>query len=304
MDILVIGSANLDISLKLKRLPLPGETLKAEDILYTHGGKGANQALAAALLGGEVTFLAAIGDDAAGAAIVKDLRQKGVNTAYLKSVKVPTGVALIEVDQNGTNTIAVAAGANDYCDSAYLLEHEALFKECQVVLVQMEIPLASVVTVIKLSAAYGKTLILNPAPANRDLPTELYPLISYLTPNEKELALLSNEKDLTAGVNKLLAKGVKNVIVTCGEKGALLMNRSESFLSPAFKVQAIDTVGAGDSFNGALAYALVKKLKLSSTLAFANSAAALTVTKRGAQSALPSLAAIEAFTKKKFPIDF
>ncbi len=291
--ILVVGSSNTDMVIKSSRLPLPGETIIGGNFFMNPGGKGANQAVAAARLNGEVIFLCKTGNDIFGKTAKQHLIDMGINVEHvIFDAEHPSGVALINVDEQGENSITVASGAN-----GNLLPQEveqvlnATAEQVKIVLLQLEIPLPSVIHAIRKSAALSKIIIVNPAPAHQ-LPDDIYPLIDYLTPNEQEAALLAgipikNISDVAKAADKLLEKGVRTVIVTLGENGSYIASRSLRKHIPARKVKAVDSTAAGDVFNGALATALAEDMPLEEAVNFAASAAAISVTRLGAQSSAP-----------------
>lgn len=291
--ILVIGSLNMDMSVEMAKMPVVGETVLGETVSYKTGGKGANQACAAGKLGGEVRMLGCIGQDEFGRKLLESLGDSGVKTEYLKeSMDQPTGMAVIYVDHNGDNSIVVIPGANRECDVEYLKSRDEQFQWCDYIVLQMEIPYDAVWYAVKRGKELGKTVILNPAPAPESIPEEIYPLIDYITPNETELATLSgiggeDQKDVIRGAGSLLRKGVNNVVVTLGDKGAMAAGTGGEQFYPARKVKAVDTTAAGDCFNGALATALAEGQKEAAAIRFANQASSIAVTRKGAQESLP-----------------
>lgn len=297
--ILVVGSLNMDMSVHMEAMPAVGETVLGYDLGYQMGGKGANQACASGRLGGDVKILGCVGRDEFGDRQAESLQAAGVDAAFLRrSTESPTGTAVIYVDRNGDNSIVVIPGANRECSQQYLREQEELFLWCDIIVLQMEIPLEAVLYAAGRGRELGKTVILNPAPAPDSLPEELYGLVDYLTPNETELARLSGVgsdslEDMKRGARLLIGKGVKRVIVTLGEQGALLVDGEKERLYPARKVISVDTTAAGDCFNGALATGLAQGMGEDEAIRFANLAASLAVTRQGAQSSLPSRAEVE-----------
>lgn len=294
MKILVIGSSNVDINVFLDKLPLKGETLLGDSMRYSYGGKGANQALACGKLGADVSFLSAVGDDDHGHTIIDNLSKYNVISDKIKISKDNvTGTALITIDANGDNTIVVVPSANYDCDLEYLKENDDEFKKSDFVLLQMEIPLESIEYSIRKAKEYEKTVILNPAPVHEGLDKDLFKMIDYLTPNETELDVLSRGlgdfDTIDEKIDALLEAGVKNIITTLGEKGAYLVNKDTRVLVPAIKVKALDTVGAGDCFNGAFVSALANNTGIEEAIKFANQAASIAVTRLGAQEAIPTL---------------
>lgn len=288
--ILVIGSLNMDLSIDLAKMPVTGETILGRGIAYKAGGKGANQACAAGKLGGRVRMLGCVGQDEFGQKLVKSLSESGVETDYIKESRdLPTGTAVIYVDDNGDNSIVVIPGANMACDIEYLKEQDEQFHWCDYVVLQMEIPYEAVWYSVKRAKELGKTVILNPAPAPDEIPEEILSLVDYLTPNETEIiALNGKSKDaIREGAEKLLSRGVSNVIATLGDRGALLVNRYGETFYPARKVVSVDTTAAGDCFNGAMVAALAEGQSEAEAILFANIASSIAVTRKGAQESLP-----------------
>lgn len=298
--IVVVGSSNTDMIIRLDRIPRPGETLLGGEFLTAAGGKGANQAVAAARAGGAVTFIARVGLDMFGDNAVAGFIAEGISVErVVRDPASPTGVALIFVGRNGENSIAVATGANGNLSLADVLDSRAEFTNASVLVMQLETPVEPLDTAAELAAAAGATVILNPAPA-RPLPDSLLRRISILTPNETEAELLSGVKvdspsAAVEAASRLIARGVETVIVTMGARGALVANATSSELVPGFEVKAVDTTAAGDTFNGALAVALAEKLPLRQAIRFANAAGAISVTRVGAQPSVPSRDEIERF---------
>lgn len=300
--IVVLGSSNTDMIVKMERLPKPGETLLGGEFLTAAGGKGANQAVAAARAGGNVTFVARVGRDAFGDQAVAGFVKEGIHVEYvLRDKKAPSGIALILVGSRGENSIAVAQGANGKLSPADVKKAKATIADAAVLVVQLETPFESVQAAVEIAAKAGVPVILNPAPA-QPLSDELLKCVSVLTPNETEAELLTGIKvnsDAGAGkaADKLLAKGVETVVITLGGRGALLASKSGKRLVPSFPVQAVDTTAAGDTFNGALAVALAEGKSVDQAVYFGNAAAALSVTRAGAQASTPTRKEIEKFLK-------
>lgn len=284
--------------IQLARLPQPGETILGGEFSMAAGGKGANQAVAAARAGGRVTFVARVGKDLFGGQAVAGFRQDGIDTRYVfRTAAAPSGVALIFVAKGGENSIAVASGANARLSPADIRQARLAMAKARVLVAQLETPLATVLAAAQTASAHGVKVILNPAPA-RPLPARLLKLVSILTPNETEAELLSGGKvDSDRAVVKagaaLRAQGVGTVIITLGARGAYYAAERESGFVPGFKVKAVDTTAAGDVFNGALAVALAEDRPLAEAVRFANAAAALSVTKLGAQPSAPRRREIE-----------
>lgn len=298
----VIGSANVDYAVSLPRLPRPGETVSGGTLLVNLGGKGANQAVAARRLGGEVRLVGRVGDDAAGAEIRARLGDMGIDvTGLLALPGVATGTALIVVDAEGRNQIAVAPGANHRLEVAGVREHEASIRWAEVLVCQLETPLPVVRWALERARAAGVITVLNPAPA-QTLPDEMLALVDYLTPNEHEAALLADSEVRDAesareAALRLLARGAGAVVVTLGEQGAIVCDGDSAAHFPAFPVKAVDTTAAGDAFNGALAVGLAAGGTLEDAIPLANAAAALACTRPGAQASLPDRAAVEQFLR-------
>ena len=283
--------------IKTERIPKPGETIIGGEFASAAGGKGANQAVGAARAGGAVTLVARVGQDMFGDTAIAGFIADGINVDYVvRDRTTPSGVALIFVGQNGENSIAVASGANAKLTPADVRKAKAAFREASVLLLQLETPLDTVQAASKLAAAAGLRVILNPAPA-RPLPDKLLRRVYLLTPNETEAELLTgiavhNEDSAAKAANALLARGVQNVIITMGARGALVAGADLGQLIPAFKVKAVDTTAAGDVFNGALALGLAEGRSLLEAARFASAAAAISVTRMGAQTSAPTRAEI------------
>ncbi len=295
--IVVVGSANIDLIVQTERVPKAGETVMGNDFTIAAGGKGANQAVAAARLGGEVTFVACVGADDFGTQAIEGYQKDGINTDYITPDETaPTGTALIIVDARGENRIVVVAGANGQLNYAQVVAAKSEIATTDVVLLQLETP-APVAAAAKLAQEHGRRVILNPAPA-RELPEELWGNISILTPNETELETLTgmnmnNTKDIEKAARKLLVRGPELVIVTMGAVGALIVTEQEAIPVASFAIKAVDTTAAGDAFNGALAVALARGDELIEAVRFANAAGALACTRLGAQPSLPTRDEVE-----------
>jgi ribokinase len=301
--IVIVGSSGTDMIIKLDRIPRPGETLLGGEFHITGGGKGANQAVSAARAGGKVAFVARLGQDDFGDQAKAAFTKEGINVEHIyRDRKVSTGVALIFVDQHGENSIGVAPGANGRLSSGDLKKARKIFAGASVMVVQLEIPLHTVQAAAVLAAKSGARVILNPAPA-RALPDELLRHVSILTPNETEAELLTgikvdSDSSAAKAASVLRARGVQTVILTLGARGALVATSDGSpQLVPGFKVKAVDTTGAGDVFNGALAVALAEEQPLINAVRFANAAAAISVTRLGAQPSAPSRREIKRLLK-------
>ena len=291
-SILVIGSSNTDMIIKVPRIPKAGETILGGKFASAAGGKGANQAVGAARAGGDVTFIARVGRDMFGAKAVSGFIAEGINVDYIiRDRTSPSGMALIFVGQAGQNSIAVASGANGKLAPADVKKSGAAFRKAGILLLQLETPLKTVQAAVELAAANGLRVVLNPAPAQA-LPAHLLEKIYLLTPNESEAELLTgitvnNEASAAKAADKLLACGVRNVIITLGEQGAYVAGLRDRQLIPGYKMKAVDTTAAGDIFNGALTVALAEGKSLLEAACFANAAAALSVAHPGAQDSAP-----------------
>lgn len=295
--VLVIGSSNTDLIVRSASLPSPGQTIMADTFVTLPGGKGANQAVAAARSGAHVSFVARIGRDAFGADALRCLESEGIDTTCVtRDPDLPSGIASILVDGKGENVIAVVPGANAALSPVQIEAARSLFDQASACLLQLETPLPTVLHAAGIARDHGVPVILNPAPA-RDLPDSLLSDLFLLTPNETETEILTGvrpdtEKAARRAADILMARGVDNVIITLGARGALMATDRNAILVQAPVVDVRDTTGAGDAFNGALAAALCAAASLPDAVAFANCAGALAVTRTGAQAALPREAQI------------
>lgn len=290
--ILVVGSSNTDMVIKTTKFPAPGETLLGGDFFMNAGGKGANQAVAAARLGGEVIFICKTGDDIFGKRAIELFRKEGIDTSYtILDKNLPSGVALITVDNNAENSIVVAPGANANLLPEDIKKSRNIVGDCNYILMQLEIPLSTVDYVTEIALGKNRKVILNPAPAQL-LPERLIKKLFVITPNESEAEILTGVKVDTIESAKIAAKklnemGAKNVIITMGAKGALILSNGKFDFIPARTVKAVDTTAAGDVFNGALTVALSEGRNMFDAVNFASGAAAVSVTRVGAQSSAP-----------------
>lgn len=290
--IIVVGSSNTDMVIKTHHFPAPGETILGGRFLMNAGGKGANQAVAAARLGGRVTFVGKIGDDIFGKQAVQQLEDEGINVDFVSvDPENPSGVALITVDHKGENSIVVASGSNGTLSQADFDKALHELDESEFVLMQLEIPIPTVEYIARIAAQKLKKVILNPAPAIT-LSDELLKSLYLITPNETEAEILTGIKIADAqsalqSANILHDKGVEIVIITMGAAGAFLLAEGKSEVIKAPKVEAVDTTAAGDTFNGALVVALSEGKTIPESVAFANRAASISVTRIGAQSSVP-----------------
>ncbi|HET7795539.1 MAG TPA: ribokinase [Rhizobacter sp.] len=294
--IVVLGSVNADLVLRCERLPRPGETVNGHDFETVPGGKGANQAVAASRLGGRVEFIGCMGDDALGAPARATLEHAGMGTAHLRArVGVPTGVAMILVEGSGQNCIALAAGANACLDIAQVDEAAATIAQASLLVCQLETPLASVRHAIGIARRHGVPVLLNPAPV-QPLARTLLAEVDILVPNETEAAELlavGALPDPAAAAAALLRQGPGTVIITLGGAGICIADSRGTRRCPAPDVQAVDTTGAGDTFIGAFAVALQEGLDIDAAAAFAQRAAAFSVTRAGAMASMPMRAELD-----------
>lgn len=304
--ITVVGSLNMDLVTAVPRLPVEGETVAGESIAFFPGGKGANQAVCAARLGGAVRMIGRLGQDPFAAQLRQSLQAAGVDTGCVRDVSGASGTAAITVTPGGANTIIVVPGANATLGPAELEEHRTELREASIVLAQLEIPLATVEYLAGLAEGFGLPLMLDPAPA-QDLPASLLRRVTWLTPNEKEACTLLAHLDfpceagalegssLAAAARRLLATGVKNVALKLGARGVFLLGDAvRATLVPAHAVEAVDTTAAGDAFNGGFAYALIERqMEPAAAARFACAVSAVSVTRHGAQTSLPTLAEVE-----------
>lgn len=281
----VVGSINMDMTVKAERIPLKGETVKGEELRYIPGGKGANQAVAMAKLGAKVEMFGCVGDDAAGKSLVKNLQEMGVETKYIKTVSgTPTGLAMITVGDND-NTIVVVAGTNDDVDIDYVKEVKDSLLECEIVLLQHEIPQETIEYVIELCAENGVKVVLNPGPA-RPVKQEILEKVTYLTPNEHETVILFGKN---ISFEDLLKRYPEKLVITQGSRGvSTCLKSGEVIQVPARKANVVDTTGAGDTLNGAFTVAITEGMDMKNALLFANTAAGLSTEKFGAQGGMPS----------------
>lgn len=303
-NIIVIGSSNTDMVIRCERLPGPGETVLGGEFMMNRGGKGANQAVAAARLGGSVSFVAELGDDLFGRKTVSDLAKLGVDTSYVVLTPAsPSGVALINVDARGENSITVASGANALLDKAAIDAAADVIEAAEVMLLQLETPIETISYAAAVAKSYGVKVVLNPAPApSVPLPDELLKNIDILIPNKTEAEIISGVRIMDSeserhAIETIASKGIGVTIITLGSKGALLCVDAECVEVASPVVEAVDTTGAGDTFCGALCVALTEGKELVDAVKFANCAAAISVTRKGAQQSIPSRSEVDDFMK-------
>jgi ribokinase len=299
-NIVVVGSSNTDMIIRLKRIPRPGETVLGGEFATAAGGKGANQAIAAARAGGKVSMIARVGRDTLGDRAIADFVKDGIDVTHVTRDRYESsGTALIFVSRDGENSIAVASGANGRLSSAHVGRACSVIANARALLIQLETPLETVESAARFAASHGTLVILNPAPARR-LPNSLLRHVSVLTPNEWEAEQLTGIKlrgiaSAEKAAATLRRRGVPSVVLTLGAKGALVANEQGTELVPAFTVKAVDTTAAGDVFNGALAVALTEGQSIVQAVRMANAAAALSVMRLGAQPSAPTRRAINRF---------
>ncbi|HZJ82962.1 MAG TPA: ribokinase [Clostridia bacterium] len=300
----VIGSLNMDLVATVQQFPKPGETITGKAFGTYPGGKGANQAVAAARLGANTRMVGKVGNDMYGDQYIDTLKQEGIkyDTVGIEP-DTSSGIAIIEVDSIGENHIVIIPGANDKVDRDFIDSKWDNIVQGDIFLFQLEIPLDTVIYSIKKLKEAGKTIILDPAPA-RDLPHEIYPYLDYITPNETETEFLTKRKihsqeDLKSAVDVLLDKGIGTVIAKAGRNGAFIISKEKFIHVPGFTVDVMDTTAAGDSFNAGFAYAFSRGKDLEDCVKMANGVAALSTTAKGAQEAMPTLDQVEAFIKKQ-----
>jgi len=300
--IVVIGSSNTDMVVKTERIPAPGETMLGGEFVMVPGGKGANQAVAAARLGADVTFVARVGDDAFGRTAIQNFEREGINTSFIVTdPRAASGIALIIVDKNGENSIAVAPGANMRLTPDDVLKARGAIEQADIVVLQFEVPMETVEAGVRLAKECGAKVLVNPAPAAK-APPGILPMTDVLTPNRIEAATLLNssrEEDPSRLAGELLQSGVGAAIITLGSDGVLIGQSGERGWIPAVKVDAVDTTAAGDAFTGALAVGLADGSDLKSAAQFAVYAAAASVTRMGAQSSLPTREEVEKLIAKE-----
>lgn len=294
LPIYVVGSLNTDLTVTVPKFHLPGETITGTSFQIYLGGKGGNQAVAAARLKAEVNFVGALGQDAYGDAYENGLKKEGINTQMVQRREGhPSGIALIEVNPAGENRIIVVSGANETMGADAILESYAKVKDRHVLMLQLEIPMAGSIKAAQCAKESGSLVILDPAPAV-PLPKELLSLVDYITPNETELFILTGMKTDTqeqvkAAALSLIDRGAKRVVAKLGRRGNLYVDREQAIFTPGFTVKAIDTTAAGDSFNAGLAFALCQGMELQEGLRLANAVGALSTTAMGAQAAMPGI---------------
>lgn len=298
--VLVVGSLNMDFAVYMDRRPQAGETVMARSMKLVPGGKGANQAYALGKLGAKTSMIGAVGTDTFGEQMLANLEKVAVSTKGIQKIAgTETGKAFIEIENSGQNSISVIAGANAAVDEGLVLVQEELFAQADAVVMQLEIPVPSVVAAARLAKKHGKTVVLDPAPARADLPDELWAQVDITKPNETELALLTGlptgtEEEVVTAAKALIAKGVKNVLVTLGGDGTMLVTEDKVEKFPAYKVKAVDTTAAGDCFLAAFISQFTGS-NFAEAIDFGAKASAIAVTRQGAQTSIPTVEEVENF---------
>ena len=298
-NICVIGSLNMDLVVNVDTMPKPGQTIIGSNFKEVPGGKGANQAVAMARLNGNVSMIGKVGEDGFGQTLINSLKNDKVDTTYIQTSKGATGVALITVDKNAQNSIVVSPGANFEVKEDDIDNNIEAIKNSDIVVLQLETPLNTIKYALNKAKELNKYTILNPAPAVK-LDDEIIKNVDLLTPNETELEIISGvsietEEDIQKAAQIMIEKRVKELIVTLGSKGSLYINKEKSMFKKAYKVEAVDTTAAGDSYTGALAVALSQDKNIEDAMDFASKVGALSVLKEGAQSSLPTLEDVKNF---------
>jgi ribokinase len=299
IDVVVLGSMNMDFIYRVKHLPAPGETLTALSYQRAAGGKGANQAVAAARQGATVGIIGCVGQDDIGKTLVQGLTQDNINIDHIHAIdRAPTGMASIYVDDKAENNIVIVAGANALLNTQHVENAKAMIQSARCLVCQFETPLATFIEAEKIAKQHGVTVILNPSPV-RDFDMKLLSLVDILIVNEVEAMQLSRMDNTAAATETLLEFGSTHVIMTLGANGVLHTTKTSSIHLPAFNVSAIDTTGAGDTFAGGLAAALAKGLEIDLAIEHAQAAAAICVTRNGAQPSIPYKAEVDALLQQQ-----
>ncbi|MFJ3522930.1 ribokinase [Pseudomonas sp. NPDC090203] len=299
--VVIVGSLNMDLVTRAPRLPRAGETLAGQSFVTVPGGKGANQAVAAARLGASVAMIGCVGDDAYGEQLRSALLTEGIDCQAVTTIAgESTGVALIVVDDNSQNAIVIVAGGNGHVSASVVDGFDVLLQQAEVIICQLEVPESTVGHVLKRGHELGKTVILNPAPATGPLPEQWYGWVDYLIPNESEATALTglpvdSPASAESAAKTLLASGVGKVVVTLGEQGALFASQERVEHFPAPRVKPVDTTAAGDTFVGGFAAALADGKSEAEAIRFGQIAAALSVTRSGAQPSIPTFAEVQGY---------
>ncbi len=298
--LVVFGSVNADHVLQVPTFPRPGETLHGGNYQVIPGGKGANQAVAAARLNADIGFIACVGDDPFGINIRESFKVDGINIAGVKlQPNCPTGIAMIQVSETGENTICISAEANAKLTAEAIEPNLDQIRKAEYLLMQLETPLDGIIKAAQVAKSAQTNVILNPAPA-RELPDDLLNCVDIITPNETEAEVLTgitvtDDSSAQQAANALHAKGIETVMITLGAKGVWLSQQGKGTIVPGFRVKATDTTAAGDTFNGAFVTGLLEEMPLESAIRFAHAAAAISVTRFGAQTSIPQREEVDAF---------
>ena len=291
--ILVVGSLNMDMVLSVDHHPVPGETIIGDRLSYHSGGKGANQAYAVGKLGGDVRMIGCVGWDDNGMILIENLAQAGVDTTTIERVpEEPTGMAIIDVDKKGENSIVVISGANACLTPSLLHKQKTSVEWSDFIMTQLETPMDTVLELARMAKEAGKCMILDPSPARADLPEEIFPLIDIIKPNKKELSILTGmptgtDEEIEAAADALLTKGVSKVVVSLGARGAMLADGSDKLFFEAQAVKPVDTTAAGAAFTAAMVNGLAQGLGIIQAIRLANGVASIVVTRHGAQTSIP-----------------
>ncbi|GHP13951.1 ribokinase [Lentilactobacillus fungorum] len=301
-DVLVIGSNMIDLITYIDRMPIEGETVEAPDFQMGFGGKGANQAVAAARLGSKVSFITMVGNDTFGQQQLANFKENQIDTTGVGTGTKSSGAAPIFVEPSSDNRILIIKGANNELTPAVLDQHVDLIKNAKIIVLQQEIPLETNYHAIDLANQFNVPVLLNPAPANKDLDINHVSNVNFFSPNETELATLTgmpttNLTEIKQAAQHMVQMGVNNMIITLGSKGVLWVNKDTSDLIPAVKVKAVDTTGAGDSFIGSFAHYFAQGEAIPTALKHANQYAAITVTRQGTQKSYPTAAELASLVK-------
>ena len=302
--LVVLGSVNADHVLQVPSFPRPGETLHGHNYQVIPGGKGANQAVAAARLNADVGFIACVGDDSFGINIRESFKLDGINTQGVKmQPNCPTGIAMIQVAESGENSICISAEANNYLTAERIESDLSAIRDAKFLLTQLETPIEGIERAVQVAKEAGTSVILNPAPA-QELSERLLANVDVITPNETEAEVLTgitvvDESSAQLAANALHLKGIEIVMITMGAQGVWLSQNGRGELIPGFRVEAVDTTAAGDTFNGAFVTGLLEDMPIESAIKFAHGAAAISVTRLGAQTSIPRRDEVEAFIAKQ-----
>lgn len=292
--LLIVGSLNMDMVIDIETMPKPGETILGKKLSFVPGGKGANQAYTCGKLGGDVSMIGAVGKDENGEKLLNNLQSVGVDTSGVQVLDYTvSGTAIITVNSQGENSIIVISAANFELNKEHIDQHRHLIEECDVVVLQLEVALETVMYVAELAKSLNKMVILDPAPAQKNLPDRFLQHIDIIKPNETELQTLTgmsteSAQEIVEAAMSLINKGIDKVVVTIGSKGAVLVTKERHEVFPPRKVDVVDTTAAGDAFTASLAKKLVEGSTIDEAIRFGNIVSSIVVTKKGAQSSIPS----------------